>query len=138
MKIFRALLVAVTVSLIAACASTPKTAPAPAAPPPPPPAATASVAGVWTVTIDSQMGPQDSKLTLNQAGNALTGTLETPMGAQNLTGTYDGKEIKFSFMVNAQGTDLKIDFVGTSDGKTMEGKAVFGSFGEGTFKGKRQ
>jgi hypothetical protein len=31
--------------------------------------------------------------------------------------------------------DLKIDFVGVSDGKQMSGKAVFGTFGEGTFKG---
>jgi hypothetical protein len=88
MNTFRALLLAVTVSLIAACASTPKTT-APAAAPAPPPPAAVSVAG------------------------------------------------KFSFNVNAQGMDLKIDFVGTSDGQTMAGKAVFGSFGEGTFKGKR-
>jgi hypothetical protein len=60
------------------------------------------------------------------------------MGTQNYTGTFDGKEIKFSFMMNAQGTDLKLDFMGTADAQAMTGKAVFGSFGEGTFKAKRQ
>jgi len=131
MNTFRALLLAGTVSLIAACSSTPSKPAAPVAPPAP----AVSVGGNWSVTIDSQMGAQDSKLALNQNGNALTGTLDTPMGSQAITGTFDGKEIKFSFNVNAQGMDLKIDFIGVSDGKQMSGKAVFGSFGEGTFKG---
>jgi hypothetical protein len=96
-----------------------------------------TVAGNWQVTIESQMGPQDSKLVLAQTGKDISGTLDTPMGSQKLTGTFDGKEIKFNFNVNAQGTDLRIDFIGTSDGQAMNGKAVFGSFGEGTFKGKR-
>ena len=90
------------------------------------------------MTIESQMGAQDSKLVVNQNGKDINGTLDTPMGSQNYTGTFDGKEVKFSFMMNAQGMELKLDFMGTSDGQTMDGKAVFGSFGEGTFKAKRQ
>ena len=132
MNTFRALLLAVTVSLIAACSSTPSK---PAAPPPAP---AVTIAGNWVMTIESQMGAQDSKLVVNQNGKDINGTLATPMGTQNYTGTFDGKEIKFSFMMNAQGTDIKLDFLGTSDGKTMDGKAIFGSFGEGTFKAKRE
>jgi hypothetical protein len=134
---FRALLLAAIVALIAACSSTP-TKPAASAAPPPPAAPAVTVAGNWVVTIDSQMGAQDSKLALTQTGKDISGTLDTPMGMQKLTGTFDGKELKFNFNVNAQGTDLRIDFIGTSDGQAMNGRAVFGSFGEGTFKGKRQ
>ena len=132
MNTFRALLLAVTVSLIAACSSTPSK---PAAPPPAP---AVTIAGNWVMTIESQMGAQDSKLVVNQNGKDINGTLATPMGTQNYTGTFDGKEIKFSFMMNAQGTDIQLDFLGTSDGQTMDGKAVFGTFGEGTFKSKRE
>ncbi|MBC7984324.1 MAG: hypothetical protein H7Y02_10775 [Candidatus Obscuribacterales bacterium] len=135
MNAFRALLLAVTVSLIAACSSTPSKPAAPAAPPPAP---AVTVAGNWVMTIESQMGAQDSKFVVNQNGKDISGTLETQMGTQNYTGTFDGKEIKFGFMMNAQGMDLKLDFMGTSDGQTMNGKAVFGTFGEGTFKAKRQ
>ena len=133
MNAFRALLLAGTVSLIGACASAP-----PQAPPPPPPAPVASIAGNWVMTIDSQMGSQDSKLVVNQNGKDITGTLDTPMGTQNYTGTYNGKDINFSFMMNAQGMELKLDFIGTADAQAMAGRAVFGTFGEGTFKAKRQ
>jgi hypothetical protein len=139
MKNLRFVLPVLIVSAIAACSSTPKKpAAAPAAPPPPPAAAAVSVAGNWLMTIESPQGAQDSKLIVNQTGKDITGSLDTPMGSQNFTGTFDGKEIKFGFQLNAQGMDLKIDFMGTSDGQTMDGKAVFGTFGEGTFKAKRQ
>lgn len=142
MKNLRYVLPVLVISMVAACSSTPKKpAPAPAAPPPPAaPAApaAASVGGNWLMTIESPQGAQDAKLVVNQAGSNISGSLDTPMGAQNFTGTYDGKDIKFGFQMNAQGMDLKIDFIGVSDGQTMSGKAVFGTFGEGSFKAKRQ
>jgi hypothetical protein len=94
--------------------------------------------GNWIVTVESQMGSQDTKMTLKQSGGNLAGTMTSQMGSVDFTGTLVGKDVKFGFNVNAQGTDLRIDYIGTTDGTTMSGKAVFGSFGEGTFKGKRQ
>jgi len=46
--------------------------------------------------------------------------------------------VAFDFTINVQGTDLKLDYIGTVEGDTMKGKAVFGQFGEGTFTAKRQ
>ena len=135
MKTFRVLLLAVTVALIAACSSTPSKPAAAAAPPPP---AAISLAGNWVLTIDSQMGSQDSKLALKQNGKAISGTMESPQGVVDVAGTLEGKDLKFSFNYNGQGVELRIDFIGATDGQSMNGRAVFGTYGEGTFKAKRQ
>jgi hypothetical protein len=142
MNKFRVLLVVSIAALMAACASTPSTAPkkaaTPAAAAPVAPAA-ANLAGNWVVTIESQMGSQDSKLALKQTGKELSGTMESPMGSVDIHGDVDGNNVKMWFNVNAQGTDLKIDFIGTQEnGTSMKGRAVFGSFGEGTFTAKKQ
>ena len=138
MNKFRVLLIASVAAVAAACSSTPSKPSAPVAPPPPAAPAAASIAGVWTLTTESPMGAQDSKMTVKQTGKDIAGTLETPMGSVDYTGNLDGNNIKFGFNFSAQGTDLRIDYVGTLEGNVMKGKAVFGTFGEGTFTAKKQ
>jgi hypothetical protein len=130
MKSLRLALIASTAALIAACASTPKAPPAPAV---------TNVAGVWMINTETQMGPMDTKLTVQQTGKDLKGVMESPMGNVDVTGTVDGKEFKFGFDFDAQGTALRIDYVGMLEGdnNAMKGKASFGSFGEGTFTAKK-
>ena len=137
MNTIRAIAVATVVLLAAACSSTPSkpaAAPAKAAAAP----AVMNLAGSWTITTESQMGPMDSKLTVEQNGKDIKGVMTSQMGSVDCTGTIDGKDVKFGFNFSAQGTDLRIDYIGTTDGTTMTGKAVFGSYGEGTFKAKKQ
>lgn len=126
----RALLIASVAMLIAACASTPKEPPKPAVP---------NLAGNWIVTIESQMGAQDSKMNLAQTGSDLKGQLESPMGTVDVAGKVADKDVTLGFNINAQGMDLKIDFIGVLEpADTIKGRAVFGSFGEGTFTAKKQ
>jgi hypothetical protein len=129
MNALRATLIATAAVIAAACSSTPSQ---PAAP------AVANVAGVWMVNTETQMGPMDTKMTVEQAGKDIKGVLESPMGSVDYTGSVEGSEVKWGFDFDAQGTALRIDYVGTleADG-TMKGKAVFGSFGDGTFTAKR-
>lgn len=125
----RLLVVAAVVLLIAACAS-PRVTPArPIGP---------DLTGDWIVTTTSQMGAQDSNMTVRQTGNAIAGTLSSQMGSVGYTGTVTGNAVAFAFTINAQGTDLKMDYSGTVEGNTMQGKAIFGSFGEGTFAARRK
>jgi hypothetical protein len=134
MNMFRTLIVAAAAALAAACSTAPSQ---PAAPPPPP---APQLGGNWILTIDSQMGSQDSKMNLTQAGDALTGALEAPppVGNAAITGKVAGSDVTMSFNVNAQGMELKIDLIGTHENaSTMKGRAVFGSFGEGTFSAKK-
>jgi hypothetical protein len=133
MNTLRVLLIASVAALAAACSSTPskQAATAPVVP---------MLAGNWTVTIDSPMGAQDSKLVLKQTGQALEGVLDAPppVGGAPVKGNVVVNDVNMSFLVNAQGMEIKIDLIGTQEnGATMKGKAVFGTFGEGTFTAKK-
>jgi len=132
MSKFRVVLIASVAALAAACASAPSKPVAAAAP------AEATIAGVWTLTTESQMGAQDAAMTVAQTGKDIKGTLTSPQGSVGYVGTVEGKDIKFGFDFNAQGTELHIDYIGIVEGGAMKGRAVFGSFGEGTFTAKKQ
>jgi hypothetical protein len=133
MNKLRTLALASLALLIAACASTPQSGSGGATTPKGP-----DLSGNWVLTTESQMGAQDSDMVVKQSGSALTGTLTSQLGSVDYTGSVEGQNVVFSFMFNAQGTDLKIDYTGIVEGDTMKGKAVFGSFGEGTFTAKRK
>lgn len=135
MNTLRVVLIASMAALAAACASTgPKTA-APAAAPAAP--AVASLAGVWTVATETPMGSSDSKMTVEQTGANLKGVLESPMGSVPFTGNVDGSNVKFGFDFEAQGTALRIDYVGALENGAIKGKVTLGSYGEGTFVAKK-
>jgi hypothetical protein len=129
----RALILATMATLVAACSSTPT---------PTPPVVQApkgtDLSGDWLLTTTSQMGAQDSVMLVKQTGKALAGTMTSQRGSVDYTGSVEGSAVAFSFMLNASGTDLKIDYLGTVQGDTMQGKTLFGSFGEGTFTAKRK
>jgi hypothetical protein len=122
----RTLVLASIALLVAACSTTPAKPKGP------------DLSGNWVLTTESQMGAQDSDMVVKQSGNVITGTLTSQMGSVDYTGTVEGGNVAFSFMFNAQGTDLKLDYTGVVEGDTMKGKAVFGSFGEGAFTAKRK
>ena len=135
MNTLRVILIASVAVAAAACSSAPsKPTPSAIAPPAAP---AANIAGSWTLTTETPMGAQETKLSVAQSGKDIKGTLESPQGSVPITGTADGKDFKFGFDFDAQGTSLRIDYIGTVEGTAMKGKAVFGTFGEGTFTGKK-
>lgn len=125
----RVAVLAAIAMLLAACSSPPPVKVKPQGP---------DLSGHWLLTTESQMGAQDSEMTVSQTGSALAGTLSSRMGTVDYTGSVEGSAVAFSFTINAQGNDLNIDYTGVVEGDTMKGKAVFGSFGEGTFTAKRK
>jgi hypothetical protein len=96
------------------------------------------VTGTWTMTVETGMGGGSPTFTLTQEGQTVTGTYEGYFGEAPVAGTVEGDEVTLSIEVNAQGQDMKIDYVGTVDGDSMTGKVVFGEYGEGTFEGTRK
>jgi hypothetical protein len=96
------------------------------------------VTGTWTMTVETAMGSGTPTFTLTQEGTDVTGTYEGYFGEAPVTGTVEGDEVTLSIEVNAQGQDVKVDYIGTVDGDTISGKVIFGSYGEGTFEGTRE
>jgi len=97
-----------------------------------------NVTGNWKLTIETPNGTGNPSLVLKQDGEKLTGTYKGRFGDSQLEGTVKGKEIKFTFKVNAQGQDLKVEYAGAVDGDTMKGKAKYGDMFDANFTGKKE
>jgi hypothetical protein len=78
----------------------------------------ADVAGAWTLTIDSPQGPVEVTLTLKQDGDKVTGTLGTPRGSTDVTGTVKDKDLALNTEVQGQTATItaKVDDAGKLTG----------------------
>jgi len=99
-------------------------------------AADANVAGTWAMSTETAQGPRESTLTLVQQGAALTGTIKGARGENPVTGSVAGNVVKFSYTLNMQGTEIKIDYEATVDGAAMTGVAK-NPRGESKFTAKK-
>jgi hypothetical protein len=98
------------------------------------------VTGKWTFTVQTDAGGGTPTVTLKQEGEKLTGHYSSQnLGEADLTGTVKGREIKFSFTADAQGTSLTITYTGTIESSdSMKGTVDLGGMAQGTFVAKRQ
>jgi len=98
------------------------------------------VTGKWLFSVQTDAGTGTPTVTLKQDGENLTGHYSSAtLGEADLTGTLKGKDIKFAFKVDAQGTALDITYSGTVEDKdSIKGEVDLGGLGKGTFTAKRQ
>jgi hypothetical protein len=98
------------------------------------------VTGKWQFNVQTDAGTGTPTVTLKQDGDKLTGHYSSAtLGEAELTGTATGKDIKFSFKVDAQGTALEVTYTGTVEDKdSIKGTVDLGGLGSGTFTAKRQ
>ena len=98
-----------------------------------------SVTGKWLFNVETGAGSGTPTMTFTQDGEKLTGKYNGQFGDADLTGTVKGKDIAFSFNVDAQGTALTFKYTGTIENKdALKGKVEIAGLGEGTFTAKRQ
>jgi hypothetical protein len=95
------------------------------------------VTGTWTMTVETGAGGGSPTFKLTQKGEDVTGDYSGRFGEAPVTGTIKGNEVTLRFTVSVEGQDMKTEYIGTVEGDAMTGTVVFGSFGEGTFKGTR-
>jgi hypothetical protein len=98
----------------------------------------ADMTGTWDLAVETAAGPGHPVFAFKQQGDKLTGTYRGAFGEAPVTGTLQGASITFSIRVTAGGQDTVITYTGTVDGAAMKGKVTLGSFGDGTFTGKKQ
>ena len=119
--------------------TTASAAPAPAAPAAAGAApAPADLTGTWQFEVETPNGTGSPVFTFKQEGEKLTGRYKGLFGEADLTGTVKENAVEFSFMVNAQGTDVRVTYKGTLENDAIKGTAVLGEFGTGSFKAARK
>ncbi len=95
---------------------------------------TVDVTGTWAMEIDLGGQQGTPTFTFKQEGEKLTGKYKGQFGEADLTGKIKGKDIEFSFEIQA---GAKAVYTGTVDKDTMKGKANYADQANGTFTGKK-
>ena len=97
-----------------------------------------NVSGTWLFEVETSVGSGSPTFTFKQDGERLSGQYKGAFGEAPVTGTVKGKEIKFSFTVNAQGSDVAMTYTGSVEADAMKGKLEAGSVASGTWTAKKQ
>ena len=90
--------------------------------------------GTYNVSINTPMGKQEGKLTLQQDGTELTGSME--QGGDTVpvkNGKVDGDKATWDVDVTKP-MPLTLSFEGTEGGNGLSGNVKLGAFGNSTFE----
>lgn len=100
----------------------------------------ADVAGKWTMSVNTPNGATESTATFKQAGDTLSGTLESEMmGSAKLTGTVKGDTVRFAFTLDMQGQQLPLTASALlKDKESMEGTVSAAGMGDFPMTMKKQ
>ena len=96
-----------------------------------------SVAGAWDLSINGPEGAITATATLKQDGEKVTGSIESPQGTAELSGTMKGKVLNVSFTIPGPNGNLDIKVNGEVDGASMKGIIDFG-MGMADFTAKKK
>jgi hypothetical protein len=133
MNILQTISIGLIAASIAACSATPSKPAAPIAPP------VTDISGKWLLTVQSPMGAVEGDMVVIQTDRAIKGTIDSKMGNIDITGSVNGKEVKFTYSVEKLGAPAgtNFDYTGTVDGGAMKGSATFSTFGAGEWSARR-
>lgn len=95
------------------------------------------LSGEWIFTVESPNGTGTRQVTLIQDGNELTGEISSERAAGDLSGTVDGDQVTFVAVVFMDSGAFEITYTATVTDGVMSGTVDFGSYGSGTFTGRR-
>lgn len=97
-----------------------------------------AVDGTYNVEIDTPMGKQESKLTLQTDGSALSGTMENPMGKLGFSGgTVSGDGVAWEVEITGPMGRMNLGYKLKVSGDDISGEVRLGDFGSAPLKGKR-
>jgi hypothetical protein len=99
--------------------------------------AQATVAGKWSLDVDSPQGATKVSLVLNVDGDAVKGTIASDMGESAFTGTAKDGAVKFTFDMTGPQGPLTITTTAAITGDDIKGEMDYG-MGVAPFTGKRE
>ena len=96
-----------------------------------------SLSGDWEISLNTPIGPAQSKASLKQEGENLSGKIKTQFGEFPISGTLKDADVTVRYTISADGNQLTVTLKGKVDGDTMKGSADYGSVGEGDWTAKK-
>ena len=97
----------------------------------------AGIDGIWNIVVNSPMGKQESKVTLQSDGGALTGTGEAQGQSSPISnGKIEGDKATWSANITTP-FPMTLEFDGKLDGDALNGNVKAGAFGSFPFTGTR-
>lgn len=97
-----------------------------------------AVDGTYEITVDTPMGAQSMTLTLKTDGDALSGKIDSPMGALEFSGgSVSGDDISWQMEIESPMGKMNLEYKAKVTGDDIAGEVKAGSFGASPFKGKR-
>ena len=101
-------------------------------------AAQTDVTGSWDMTINTDQGALPGTLTLQQDGEALSGSLISDQGTIEFDGgTVSENKLEWVVEIDAGGQFIEISMNGVVDGDMISGTMDFGGYGGGDWTAKR-
>jgi len=99
-----------------------------------------TLTGKWQMTLEMEVGTSSPVLVFKQDADKLTGTYTGRYGEYQLTGKIDGKNLQFVVVINAEGTETRMNFTGELQptGDLIKGNAELGGMGQATWLAKRE
>jgi hypothetical protein len=95
-----------------------------------------SATGVWKLTMQTPMGPQQLTADLTVDGAALTGKIESQMGTEQISGEASGDTLSWKMAVTKP-MPLTLEFSTKVEGDKMTGNVKLGAFGNAALSGDR-
>jgi hypothetical protein len=102
-----------------------------------PPASSANPSGTWTLSLMLGQRSVPGTLSLNQQGNALSGTLQSAFGTTELSnGSIGADGFRFTTSAVVEGRTVEMTITGTINGNQMSG-TITSEIGSTTFTGTK-
>ena len=95
----------------------------------------ANIAGIWHITADTPSGVHEATMFVEQTGNQMKGRFEGDLGVMHFSGTVGPQDVQFSHP--AMAGSMTFDYTGSVRPEELQGTAVFGTLGSGTWKAQR-
>ncbi|WP_428332271.1 hypothetical protein [Novosphingobium sp.] len=92
--------------------------------------------GRWKITLSTPMGPQEMTATFDADSAAMTGTIESSLGSEAISGTASGDTLAWTMKVTKP-MPLDLSFDVNVEGDAMTGTCKLGMFGNAGVVGVR-
>lgn len=99
----------------------------------------ADISGTWAMTLETQRGPMESEMTIEQDGENIKVTMEGFQGDEMIgEGTFKDNKAEWSVTVSTPNGDFTISYTGTLEEDTLSGEAEMGDFGTMEWTAKKK